>query len=76
VDYSHTLELSEDETRRLLSRSRRLPKDLEEKFLRFGCEKWSMSVYKRNARLAVKAKSVVGSNLPPLQDDKGVTYDS
>ncbi|MCL2495738.1 MAG: 4Fe-4S binding protein [Oscillospiraceae bacterium] len=56
VDYSHALELDERDTRRLLSRSKRLPKDLEEKFLAFGCEKWTMSVLKRNARLAAKTK--------------------
>ena len=55
VDYSQTLGLNEAETRRLLSRKKRLPGDLEEKFLQFGCEKWTMGVYKRNARLAVKA---------------------
>ena len=54
IDFSHTLELDKKEAGKLLSCSRRLPKELEEKLAAFGCEKWTMSVLKRNAKLAAK----------------------
>jgi len=52
----YTLELDEAETRRLLSRGRKLSGALKEKFLAFGYEKWAMPRLKRNARLAARAK--------------------
>jgi len=55
VDYSHTLELDEAETKRLLSRRKKMPADIEQKFRAFGLG-WSMAALKRNARLFVKAK--------------------
>jgi len=58
IDFSRTLALDARETRRLLSRGKKLPQDLEGKLKEFGCEKWTMRVIKRNARLAVKAKGV------------------
>jgi len=54
-DTSHALVLDAAETRRLLSRGKKLPKALEEKVLAFGYEDWAMPMLKRNARLAVKA---------------------
>ena len=56
VDYSHALELNEAETRRLLSRKKKMPVDLAQKFQDFGMGGWNMRALKRNARLAVKAK--------------------
>ena len=57
VDYdSNVLELDEDETQRLLSRTKRLSGGLKEKFQALGCEKWMMPALKRNARLFVKAR--------------------
>lgn len=53
VDYSHVLALDEDETKRLLSHRKKMPKDIEKKFREFGLN-WSMAALKRNARLAVK----------------------
>jgi len=58
IDFSRTLELDKAETRQLLSRRKKLPGDLKAKLEEFGCEKWTMSVIKRNARLAVKAKEI------------------
>ena len=58
IDFSRTLELDKAEARQLLSREKKLPKPLKAKLEEFGCEKWTMSVIKRNARLAVKAKEI------------------
>jgi epoxyqueuosine reductase len=56
IDYSHTLELDEAETKRLLSRRKKMPKDIEQKLRDFGMGGWNMAALKRNARLFVKAK--------------------
>ena len=56
IDFSHTLELDEDETRRLLSRRKRMPKDLAKRLGDFGMRGWNMDGLKRNARLFVEAK--------------------
>jgi len=56
IDNSHTLELDEAETKRLLSRRKKMPSDLEEKLREFGMGGWDMRALKRNARLVVKAK--------------------
>jgi len=54
IDCSHTLELDEDETKRLLSLRSKMPRDLEQKLRDFGLN-WDMAALKRNARLFVKA---------------------
>jgi len=56
ADFSHSLELDGAETKRLLSRSKKMPEDLAQKFKQFGMGSWNMAVLKRNARLAVQAK--------------------
>jgi len=56
IDFSRNLELNKVETRQLLSRGKKLPRALIAKLEAFGCEKWTMSVIKRNARLVMKAK--------------------
>ena len=56
VDHNcHVLALDEAETKRLLSRGKKMPKTVEKKFRDFGIG-WDMQVVKRNAKLAVKAK--------------------
>jgi epoxyqueuosine reductase len=54
IDYGHTLELDEAETKRLLSRNSKRPEDLAQKFREFGMGGWDMRTLKRNARLTAK----------------------
>ena len=56
IDYSHAIELDEDETKRLLSRKKKMPADLVKKFREFGMGGWNMTALKRNARLFVKVR--------------------
>ena len=56
VDHNcHVLTLDEAETRQLLSRGKKMPESLAQKFQEFGIG-WDMQVVKRNAKLAAKAK--------------------
>jgi len=56
ADFSHTLELDGAETKQLLSRAKKMPENLAQKFQEFGMGGWSMQAVKRNARLFAKAK--------------------
>jgi len=56
IDFGRTLALDEAETKQLLSRSKKMPERLAQKFRAFGLGGWNMRAIKRNAGLAVKAK--------------------
>jgi epoxyqueuosine reductase len=60
ADLSLTLALDKRETRRLLSRKKKMPRDLARKFRAFGLDSWNMDALKRNARLGVRALGVRG----------------